>query len=87
MGKQCFECEFYRAYYTKGYCNFTKQDCGECKIDRTKTNKHNSGCEKFMRARHSHLNNGLVLRKTNQISEELKTLITFLQEKYERDAD
>jgi hypothetical protein len=40
-----------------------------------------------MRARHSHLNNGLVLRKTNQISEELKTLITFLQEKCERDAD
>ena len=27
-----------------------------------------------MRARHSHLNNGLVLRKINQISEELTKL-------------
>ena len=44
MDKQCFSCRFFKAYYTKGYANFTKTDLGYCVHRKQTLNKHD-GCE------------------------------------------
>ena len=38
--KACWNCLHYKAYYTKGWCSFDKQNCGLCKKQKKSVEKH-----------------------------------------------
>ena len=42
--KACWNCGYYKAYYTKGLCHFDRLDCGLCKKKKEMVDKH-SQCE------------------------------------------
>lgn len=40
---KCYRCREYRVYYTKGYCNFIRQNVGYCTLQRLPVDA-NDGC-------------------------------------------
>ena len=42
--KACWNCGNYKAYYTKGFCQFDKLDYGVCRKQQETVDKHNQ-CE------------------------------------------
>ena len=45
--KFCYNCRFYKPYYTKGNIHFDKLDIGLCKQTNTTIEKHNHACGFF----------------------------------------
>ena len=48
--KFCYNCRFYKAYYTTGSIHFDKLDIGLCKQTKTTIEKHNCACAFFQSA-------------------------------------
>ena len=44
--KSCWNCVYYKAYYTKGICCFDKKDCGWCTKRKETVDKHEN-CDKW----------------------------------------
>lgn len=45
--KECWCCEYYRAYYTKKLCHFEKEDCGFCHSRKEITTDKHSTCKNW----------------------------------------
>ena len=45
--KFCYNCRFYKPYYTKGNIQFDKLDIGLCNQTKTTIEKHNKACVFF----------------------------------------
>lgn len=67
--KACWNCGYYKAYYTKGWCHFNKLDYGLCHNSQETVDKHNQ-C-KFWKNNHSirALREDVVKNKLNEISD------------------
>lgn len=62
MEHKCFNCGFFTAYYTKGYCTFLRSKCGECgKLNQT-VKKH-SFCENWRKKYYIKVKKGSVLKE------------------------
>lgn len=45
--RECWNCQFYSAYYTKGFCQFDKQKIGYCGRKRMIVENIHSSCENW----------------------------------------
>lgn len=64
MDKECLNCNHYRAYYTKGYMQFVKTECGMCKKKGIICKKHDT-CEQWnqLNLRYQHMKRTTALKK------------------------
>lgn len=51
----CYNCRYYKPYYTKGYFKFDKQEIGFCNVNK-KTSEHNETCGKFSNKYYARIN-------------------------------
>lgn len=84
--RECWNCSSYRAYYTKGFCQFDKQRAGLC-CRRTQTveDKHQS-CE-FWRStvKLKNLRKQIAIKKLNEILESMLQIKQIFSEEKEED--
>ncbi len=82
--RECWSCGFYRAYYTKGYCRFEKQDTGYCIRSKEQiADKHHS-CG-FWGSNHGSrsLRKEVALKSLIEILESLERVRIILEEEQE----
>ena len=54
--KFCYNCRFYKAYYTKGNIRFDRLDIGLCNQTKTTIEKHNHACAFFQSTYYARIN-------------------------------
>ena len=81
--KACWNCGYYKAYYTKGLCHFDKLDCGLCRKMKETVDKH-SQCE-FWRNNHSirGLREAVAKKKLNEVLDNIIEIRQILFEEKE----
>ena len=82
--KECWSCNFYRPYYTMGYCRFDKQDLGYCSRSKEQVaDKHNT-CGLWCRNHWSRsMRKQVALRSLLEILQNLEHVRIILEEEHE----
>lgn len=82
--KKCYNCRFYKPYYTKGYFKFDKQEIGFCCANQ-KITEYNETCEKISNKYHVRIDRKQAALKA--LTENLNLLAEIKQILEEDDAD
>ena len=65
--KECWSCNYYRAYYKKGFCTFLKQKVGWCGIKHTMIEDCHHTCERWNKiVRITAMRKATALKKLNE---------------------
>jgi len=83
--KACWNCGNYQAYYTKGFCNFDKLDCGYCKAKKENVKKTEQ-CEKWKtNYRYRGMRKTVAMRALDEVLTQITELRQILFEEKEED--
>ena len=81
--KACWNCQHYKAYYTKGFCHFDRKALGVCTEKRATVNK-NELCKNWCPITYSYPRKKLTLRALDEILNELSQIKQILLEGNEK---
>ena len=67
QAKECWSCQYYRAYYKKGFCTFVKQKVGWCGMKQALIEDNHNTCGRWNKiVRIPELRKAVALKKLNQ---------------------
>ena len=83
--KRCWNCGYFKAYYTRAYCSFCKENNGFC-AKNDKIVEKSESCDKwFFRYTPREKRLRLVLNSLPEICQKIETIEDFLAEERERE--
>ncbi|MBQ8657955.1 MAG: hypothetical protein IJ506_02370 [Clostridia bacterium] len=81
--KACWNCGNYKAYYTKGFCNFDKLNYGHCKYLNKQVDKHEK-CENWKSSyRYRGMRKTVAMRSLDEIFNQIVEIRQILFEEQE----
>lgn len=80
MAKECFQCKYFRGYYSKSYCGFNREKFGHCGKHDKICDKHES-CECFkQKINDQKIKRGVVINALSNAITEINTIKIILEE-------
>lgn len=84
MEKECCRCKFFKAYYTRAYCRYLKEDFGRCSIKKDFVNKH-GGCTNWkLKEVDKNYKRGIVIKNLDDALTDISVIKDFLAERIEK---
>lgn len=77
--KECCNCRYFEAYYTKAYCSFLRTDCGNCCRKKDVVKKHFTCDDWARKVRYRETNTYEIECGINQAITDLNEIASFLQ--------
>ncbi len=78
--KACWNCGNYRAYYTRGICNYDNTFCGKCNRKNTIV-KNTDSCEMWVKIyKTKRIRDGIRLKVLERISEDVSMIKQIMEE-------
>lgn len=83
--KNCWNCEYYKAYYTKGICSYDNTFTGYCRC-KNEIVKNSNFCDKWSkRYRMKKIREGLRKKVLERISEDISMIRQIMEEEQKED--
>ncbi len=83
MEKECCRCGYFKAYYTKAYCRYLREDYGRCAIKKEVVKKH-GGCERWrLKEVDAKIKRGVILQNLANAVTTINVIKDFLDENKE----
>ncbi len=84
MDKECCTCEFFKAYFSKAYCCYLREDFGRCSKKKEIVEKH-GGCENWKYKQiDKNIKRGIVIKNLEEAITNISVIKDFLEEHSEK---